>query len=95
MPAIAHAPVDTKTNVDGALALIEKVKAMLMKMIHDGSRGGEESIAIVTKFGCPSLPHHPPFHPHVRPSSRGGALPGWDEGNMHQSSMAGWWGRCS
>jgi hypothetical protein len=29
---MAHTPIDMKTGVDGALALIEEVKATLMKM---------------------------------------------------------------
>jgi hypothetical protein len=31
--AMAHKPIDMKIDIDGALALIEEVKAMLVKMV--------------------------------------------------------------
>jgi hypothetical protein len=71
---MAHTSIDKKTDIDRALTLLDKLKAMITKMVAT-KECEESSTTVVTKFGCPSFPHHPPFHPHVRPSSGGCALP--------------------
>jgi hypothetical protein len=52
---MAHTPINTKTGVDGALALIEAVKAMLMKMV-----AAEEAKKAAPLMSC-SCCHHPSF----------------------------------
>jgi hypothetical protein len=57
-PAMAQAPIDTKIDVDGVVALIDKLKAMLVNMvaIEEAKRATTCCIDVVSMFGCPLLP---------------------------------------
>jgi hypothetical protein len=63
--AMAHTPVDTKTGVDRAMALIEEVKAMLAKMmaVEEAKRAALPAAVPPSPIWMPFAPHHPPFHP--------------------------------
>jgi hypothetical protein len=78
---MAHTPVNTKTGIDGALALIEEVKVMFTKMMAAEEVKRAALLVLLSPSPILDALHSPSptFPPHTRPSSRGGALLVWDE----------------
>jgi hypothetical protein len=88
--SMSHTPVN-KIGVNVALALLDELKPMLTKMV-----AAEEAKRAALPAPLPSSPSLdtlrstlPSFPPPRQAIFKRGALPAWNEGNLHRPSMAG------
>jgi hypothetical protein len=70
---MAHTPVDTKTGINRALALIEEMKAKLAKMVaaEEAKKAAPPDVFRCCHHPMANSFHHPTSHLHIVWSSKG------------------------